>query len=205
MGHPPSPPPCATVPTPPLPLILWYWSSQCLTPSNCGLVSLSHSWVAHLRIGDSVEPRKLWQVIRCRGWCGCYAQDQEMATPKITWKIFTCITIHQTFVPPEPWIRHSTSTSTIMGYHYIRIFPIPINKQQLIRSQTYKNKTALSRALKVQLIKNTTIHLSTAPKSNAKLITYMNIDNIFNLLVGVLFSMSPQLGVIWPKSQDLVI
>ena len=33
----------------------------------------------------------------------------------------------------------------------------------------------------------------------------MNIENGFDLLVAVLFSMSPQLGGIGPKAQDLVI
>ena len=32
----------------------------------------------------------------------------------------------------------------------------------------------------------------------------MNIDNISDLLVAVVFSMSPQLGGILPKEQDLV-
>ena len=33
----------------------------------------------------------------------------------------------------------------------------------------------------------------------------MNIDNIFELLVAVVFSTSPQLGELGPKYQDLVI
>ena len=33
----------------------------------------------------------------------------------------------------------------------------------------------------------------------------MNIDNGFDLIIVVLFSVSPQLGVIGPKSQYLVI
>ena len=32
----------------------------------------------------------------------------------------------------------------------------------------------------------------------------MNIDNIVDLLVAVVFAMSPQIGVIGPKYQDLV-
>ena len=35
--------------------------------------------------------------------------------------------------------------------------------------------------------------------------TYMNIDNLFELLVAVIFTTSPQLGDIKPKSQDLMI
>ena len=49
------------------------------------------------------------------------------------------------------------------------------------------------------------IHLSIVPKSNVKKITYINIDNVFGLLLDVVFSMSPQLGWVGPKAQDLVI
>ena len=35
--------------------------------------------------------------------------------------------------------------------------------------------------------------------------TYMNIDNIFDILVAFLFSMSPQLGGLGSKSQELLI
>ena len=39
-----------------------------------------------------------------------------------------------------------------------------------------------------------------------KLITYMNNDNLFDFIISVVFaSMSPQLGVLGPKSQDLVV
>ena len=33
----------------------------------------------------------------------------------------------------------------------------------------------------------------------------MNIDIVFDLLISVVFAMSPQIGVLEPKSQDLVI
>ena len=33
----------------------------------------------------------------------------------------------------------------------------------------------------------------------------MNIDNGFDLIIAIVFGLSPQLGVIGPKSQDLVI
>ena len=33
----------------------------------------------------------------------------------------------------------------------------------------------------------------------------MNLDNLFDLLVAVVFSMSPQIGVIRPKHQDLLV
>ena len=43
------------------------------------------------------------------------------------------------------------------------------------------------------------IHLSTAPKSNVKIIAYMNIDNIFDLVVATVLSVSPQIGRIGTK------
>ena len=49
------------------------------------------------------------------------------------------------------------------------------------------------------------IHSPTAPKYQVKIITDMNIENIFDLIVAILFSMSPQIGGIGPKYQDLVI
>ena len=66
------------------------------------------------------------------------------------------------------------------------------------------NYQAFSISLKVHLVKNTTINSSTAPQSNTKLVTYMNNDNGFDVLVEVFFAMSPQLGGIVTKAQDLV-
>ena len=54
-----------------------------------------------------------------------------MTTPKFSRQIFTCIIIHQTFVLPEPWRRHSTSTSKMVGCRLICLLPIPINKHGL--------------------------------------------------------------------------
>ena len=54
---------------------------------------------------------------------------REIATPKINWQIFTCISIQQIFILPELWSRHSTSNSKIVGCHKIRLFSISINKQ----------------------------------------------------------------------------
>ena len=50
-------------------------------------------------------------------------------------------------------------------------------------------------ALQAHLVKDTAINSSTAQKSHVKLITYINIDNIYNLLVAVVFFISPQLEV----------
>ena len=79
--------------------------------------------------------------------------------------------------------------------------------QTLIPSQPQQNKKYLvfSRDLRVHLAKGATINYSTSPKSHVKHITYMNIDNGFDLLVAVIFAMSTQLGGLGPKYQDLVI
>ena len=42
-------------------------------------------------------------------------------------------------------------------------------------------------------------------KPDVKLITYMNNENVFDLLIAVVFAMIPWLGGIGPKAQDLVI
>ena len=43
------------------------------------------------------------------------------------------------------------------------------------------------------------------PKSHVKIITYMNNDNVSDLIISVVFAMSTQLGGIGPKFQELVI
>ena len=53
----------------------------------------------------------------------------QISTTKKTWQIFTCITIQQSCVLTEPWRRNYTSTSKLMGCHYIRIRPVPVNNQ----------------------------------------------------------------------------
>ena len=64
---------------------------------------------------------------------------------------------------------------------------------------------AFSRALIFHLVKDTTISSSKAPKSHLKIVTHMQYDNVFELLIAVVFCISPQLGVLGPKYQDLVI
>ena len=54
-------------------------------------------------------------------------------------------------------------------------------------------------------VKDTTVSLSKAPKSHVKLGTHMHYDNGFEIFIAVIFNMSPQLGGLWPKAQDLVI
>ena len=57
----------------------------------------------------------------------------------------------------------------------------------------------------VNLVKDTQINTSTAPKSNVKVINYMDTDIKFDLIVDFIFSTSPQLVVNVPKAQELVI
>ena len=54
-------------------------------------------------------------------------------------------------------------------------------------------------------VKDNTILSSKAPKLHAKLITYTNNDNGFDLIIAVVFDMIPQLGGLEPKSQYLEI
>ena len=68
-----------------------------------------------------------------------------------------------------------------------------------------ENFEAFSRALRVNIIKDTTISSSKTPKSHVKLVTNMHYDNLFELIIAVVFAMSPELVELGPKSQDLVI
>ena len=72
-------------------------------------------------------------------------------------------------------------------------------------STAKENFEAFSRALIVNSVKDTTIYSSKSPKSHVKLVTYMHRDNRFDLLIAVVFAMSPKLGGLGPKSQELVI
>ena len=76
-----------------------------------------------------------------------------------------------------------------------------------ILSQPQQNRTHQSflRVLWFHIAKYDTIIFSKAPKSYVKLITYINNDNGFDLIVAVLFDISRQIGVIRPKYQDIVI
>ena len=61
---------------------------------------------------------------------------------------------------------------------------------------------ALSRALRVYIVEGNTISSSKEPTSYVKLIAYINNYNGLDL---IFFSVSPQLGRLGPKAQDLVI
>ena len=53
--------------------------------------------------------------------------------------------------------------------------------------------------------KDTTISSSKETKSHVKIVTNMYYDNGFKLLIEFFFAMSPQLGGLGHKAQDLVI
>ena len=71
--------------------------------------------------------------------------------------------------------------------------------------QKKENLQALLRSLRVHILKFDTIPYSKAPKSHVKLITHINIDNGFYLLVSVVFAMSPQYGGLGTKDQYILI
>ena len=68
-----------------------------------------------------------------------------------------------------------------------------------------ENYEALSRALRIRLVKYDTITSSKAPKSHAKPVTFINNYNEFDLLIYVVFSIINQLGGLGHKAQDIGI
>ena len=70
---------------------------------------------------------------------------------------------------------------------------------------TKENDEELSRELRVHLVKDATISSSKSPKVHAKLATHMHYENGFEIIIAIIFRISPQLGGIGPKYQDLVI
>ena len=63
-----------------------------------------------------------------------------------------------------------------------------------------ENYEAFSRELVVYPVKDTTVSSSKSPTSHVKLITYMNSDNGFDLLLSVVFAMSSKLGGLGTKA-----
>ena len=53
-----------------------------------------------------------------------------------------------------------------------------------------ENNESFSRALQVHLVKDDSIPSSKTPKSYVKLITHMNIENVFDTIIAVVFYMS---------------
>ena len=67
------------------------------------------------------------------------------------------------------------------------------------------NFESLLRLLRFHLVKFTTISSLKAPKLHVKLVTHMYYDNVFEILIAVVFNMIPQLGGLEPKAQEPVI
>ena len=83
-------------------------------------------------------------------------------------------------------------------HHELYSFIIPLDTHPTF-AKGKENYKPFSRELRVHLVKDETITSSEAPKSHVNIITYMNIDNRFDLLIAVIFSISPQLGGLGPK------
>ena len=89
-------------------------------------------------------------------------------------------------------------------HHELYSIIIPLDTHTKFAKEKEKYES-LYRALRFNLVKDETIPSSKAPKLYVNLIKYINIDNGFDLLIAVYFSMSTQLGELGPKSQYLVI
>ena len=59
---------------------------------------------------------------------------------QLTWKIFTCVTIHQTHIFYDPWRQHPSSDSKMVVWHPFWLMPIFINKQDLYGIQISQSK-----------------------------------------------------------------
>ena len=146
-----------------------------------------------------------------------------MAISQVTIFSFLCIKIHQTYLIHDPRRWHPYSNSDMVGYPSLFLMPILVNKKicstyKSLRAENQniskhflppdthpkfstakENYESLSRSFRVSIAKDTTISSSKSLKSHVKIITYMNNDNSFNLLIDVVFSMINQLIVIVPK------
>ena len=89
-------------------------------------------------------------------------------------------------------------------HHELSYFIIPPDTHTKFAKVKEKYE-AFSISLWAHLAKYEIITLSKAPKLHATLVTYMNIDNVFDLIMDVVSSISPQVGGLKPKSQDPVI
>ena len=94
--------------------------------------------------------------------------------------------------------------SLIVEHHNIYKFLLPPDTHPKYATEKENYKT-FSGALRFHILKDNIISSSKATKLHVKLITYMNNDNGFGLIIAVVFVMIPQLGGLGPKSQDLVI
>ena len=84
-------------------------------------------------------------------------------------------------------------------YNLYKYFRTPLTHTS--KYSATKKYQALSRALRFLLVKDTTINSSISTKLHIKLVTFINNDKGFDLLVSVLLSTSTKLDGIVPKSQ----
>ena len=89
-------------------------------------------------------------------------------------------------------------------HHNISFFILPLDTHPKF-SIAKENYKLFSRALRVHLVKYDIIPSSKVPKSHVKSITYMNNYNGSDILISLVFSTNPQLGLLGTKSQYLVI
>ena len=126
--------------------------------------------------GDTLIQMKKWRNAICSAFC------QNMSTKKIS----------------SSYKKLKSESKDITKF----LFPLDTHYKYATAKGEFE---AFSRALRVHIVKDTTISSSKEPKSHVKIVTYMNYDNGFKLLISVVFAMSHQLGVLGPKSQDLMI
>ena len=72
-------------------------------------------------------------------------------------------------------------------------------------STAKENYESFPISLRVHIFKYDTISSSKVTKWHVKIITYMNNDNGFDLLISLVFDINTQLGGLGPKSQYLVM
>ena len=97
--------------------------------------------------------------------------------------------------------RHTNhSKNKITTYSSLSSYHIPI--LNLLHQKKTMNHLKSNH---IHPVKDETIPSSKVTKSYVKLITYMNKNNVFDLLIAVVFSISQKIGVIGTKYQYLVI
>ena len=117
------------------------------------------------------------------------------------WRDAICSAFCQYLSTNKNW----PSYKKIISEHYdiTEFLLLPDNNSKYITAK--ENYEAYYGSLRVHLVKDTTISLSEASKSHVKLVTHMHYVNEFDLIIAFFFNMSPRLGGIGPKYQDLVI
>ena len=137
--------------------------------------------------------------------------------------LFPRITIHQTYIISEPRMRHPSSWDAIISVFFQSLLTnkrwTPYNKLKLDHHNISKfilppdthSKYAVAKenfevfliSIRFRLVKDTTLSSSKSPKSHVKIVTYMHNENDFDVLISVVFDMSPQLGGLDPKIKNL--